>query len=146
MKFTHLPYIIFHRLNEQLAYSALKGVFAMKKTALTALAAILCTAIFPAAGFAHPPKAPEVSWTASGHTLSVKASHIVNDPAKHYVIGFVVLDGSGKQIFTKQYTKQSSDKTFSDSAVLNGVNTGDTIKVRLVCNIMGTVEKEITLK
>lgn len=117
----------------------------MKKTMIVILAIMLC-ASFTATAFAHPPKNIEVTWIAATNTLSVKASHVVNDAAKHYVMGFVVLDSSNKQIYTKQYTKQASDKEFSDTAVLKDVKSGDTIKVRLICNIMGTTEKEIKLQ
>ena len=118
----------------------------MKKIVLLSLAAILFTALLPAAGFAHPPKNPEIGWNAATHTLTIKASHLVNDTAKHYVIGLVVMNGKGEQLVSKQYTKQTSDKIFCDNVILAALNSGDTVKVRLVCNIMGTAEKEFKLQ
>ena len=117
----------------------------MKKTLLVILATLLCITSTTIA-FAHPPKNVELTWSAATNTLSVKASHLVNNPTKHYVMLFVVLDSSNKQIYTKQYTKQALDTTFADSAILKDIKTGDTIKIRLVCNIMGIVEKEIKLQ
>ena len=118
----------------------------MKKTPLLAATIFLFTFFSSATAFAHPPKNLEAVWNASAQTLTVKASHLVNDTAKHYVLSMVVMNSKGEQIAFKQYTKQSSDKSFSDSVTLLNAKPGDTVKIRLVCNIMGTAEETITLK
>lgn len=117
----------------------------MKKMTITVLV-LICLTIYSAAVWAHPPKTPSVSWDAKTNTLSVKATHQVSDPTKHFVFALVVLDSKGQTIETKQYTMQASQQSFSDSIQLKGVMPGDTVKVRLVCNIMGTTEQSITLK
>ncbi len=117
----------------------------MKKITVLVITVTLFTALFPAVSFAHPPKAPEITWAADTHTLTVSAPHFVSNPAKHYVLGLVVLNSKGEQLLTKQYTKQASEKTFSDSVQINSLKNGDTVKVRLICNIMGTAEKEFKL-
>lgn len=118
----------------------------MMKKLMTSIIAMLCLILCPVAVFAHPPKTPAVSWNAKTKTLTVKSEHVVSDPAKHYVLAFVVLNNKGQVIETKQYTKQSSAQFFSDSVQLKSVSSGDTVKIRLVCNIMGTNETSITLK
>jgi len=117
----------------------------MKRFTIT-LFILLCFIFCPATAFAHPPKTPDISWDAKSNTLTVKATHVVNDPAKHFVFALVVLDSKGQSIETKQYTMQSSAQTFSDSVQLKGIMPGDTIKVRLVCNIMGATETTVVLK
>ena len=72
------------------------------------------------AALAHPPKSVSCSWNGQTSTLTVTASHEVNDAAKHYVLTLTVLE-NGKQIVFKQYSKQDSAAQFSDS-VLSAVS------------------------
>ncbi len=110
------------------------------------LAAGIFTAIMTAsAAFAHPPADISAAWDGASGTLSVSASHPVNDRTKHYVMTLVVMDGS-KQILTKKYNEQATNQGYSDKVQLSGVKPGDKLTVELTCNIMGTGTKEITAK
>jgi hypothetical protein len=115
----------------------------MKKTSILAITALI---VLLSAGqvFAHPPKAPSVSWDKSSETLTVTAEHSVNDPQKQYVLTFTVFEGN-KQVLLKQYDDQGDAKTFSDSVILKGLKPGSSVRVQLVCNIMGSAESEITI-
>jgi len=100
----------------------------------------------PLSALAHPPKAPDTVWSAATHTLTVKSQHVVSDPAKHYVMALVVLNSKGETLVTKQYTKQASAQSFSDTVQVKGILSGDSVKIRLICNIMGASETSVTLK
>ena len=52
------------------------------KRGLTALFAVL-TVMAAGAAFAHPPTDVNASWNKGGGTLTVTASHQVNDRTKH---------------------------------------------------------------
>lgn len=108
-------------------------------------AAVLAAAMTAGAAFAQPPEDVNAVWDAGSHTLTVTASHPVNDKTKHFVMAMTVTDGN-KQIFTKRYTQQGTAQGFSEKAQLNGVKPGDKLTVELVCNIMGVATKEITVK
>lgn len=117
----------------------------MKRQLFTAFL-LLGLTLCPISAHAHPPKITDTSWDANSHTLTVKAQHTVSDPAKHYVMALVVLDSKGQTLVTKQYTKQSSAQIFSDAVQLKSTLPGDTVKIRLLCNIMGAAETSVTLK
>ena len=104
--------------------------------------AIIMTA---AAAFAHPPEDLSLTWNKADNTLSVTASHIVNNKTKHYIMSLLVTDGN-KQLLLKKYNQQSSDTQFSDKVVLQGVKPGTTLTVELTCNIMGSQLKSITVQ
>lgn len=115
----------------------------MKKKAMFAL--ILAFALFTCAvAFAHPPKAVSASWNASNNKLTVTAEHSVNDASKHYVLNLTIFDGN-KQLLQKQYSSQASVDGFNDSFILEGLPSGKTIRIQLVCNIMGATETEFTI-
>ncbi|MDO5562491.1 MAG: hypothetical protein Q4F74_02655 [Synergistaceae bacterium] len=115
----------------------------MKKFAIitTALAFLVLSAC---GAFAHPPKDVSVSWNKSQEMLSITSHHNVNDPAKHYILSLTILDGN-RQVLTKQYTKQGSPETFTDSISLKGMKSGTKLRVQLVCNIMGSKETEFII-
>lgn len=115
----------------------------MKKTSILAITALF---MLLSAGqvFAHPPKSPAISWDKASETLTVTAEHSVNDPQKHYILTLTVFEGN-KQLLLKQYDRQGDAGTFSDSVILKGLKPGSPVRVQLVCNIMGSVESEITI-
>ena len=112
----------------------------MKKLRILLLAALFA-AVACTAAFAHPPKNVVCSWNAQNSTLTVSATHEVNDPAKHFVLTVTLLE-NGKQIVFKQYTKQDSAEKFTDSVLLKGMKSGTKLRVILMCNIMGSVESD----
>lgn len=109
--------------------------------ALLAALAVMATA----AAFAQPPTGVSASWNKSDGTLTVTATHPVNDRTKHYVMALVVREG-GNQILMKKYTEQYSNDGFSDKIPLSGIKPGMKLTVELTCNIMGTAEKTITVQ
>lgn len=111
---------------------------------LAALAFILTVAVAGQAA-AHPPTNVKLSWDGAGQTLSVKADHRVNDKTKHYVMSMSVSGPSG-QLVSERYDSQGTNEGFSDTVELSGVKPGDKLSVELVCNIMGTATKEITIR
>lgn len=115
----------------------------MKKIAITALICALAL-IAATSAFAHPPKSLSVKWNAAGQILDISADHSVNDPEKHYVLSLTVFEGS-KHLLQKQYTKQVSMEQFRDSVALKGLSSGTTVRIQVVCNIMGSVETEFTI-
>lgn len=112
----------------------------MKKIKVLFVAALFIMAAASAA-LAHPPKSVSCSWNGQTSTLTVTASHEVNDAAKHYVLTLTVLE-NGKQIVFKQYSKQDSAAQFSDSVLLKGMKSGTKLRIILMCNIMGSVESD----
>ena len=111
---------------------------------LAALAFILPVAVAGQAA-AHPPTNMRLSWDGAGHTLSVAADHRVKNGAKHYVMSMSVSGPSG-QLVSERYDSQENNEEFADKVELSGVKPGDKLTVELVCNIMGTATKEITIK
>ena len=111
---------------------------------LAALAFILTVAVAGQAA-AHPPTNVNLSWDGAGQTLSVTADHRVNDKTKHYVMSRSVTGPSGQRA-SERYDSQGTNEKFSDTVDLSGVKPGDKLSVELVCNIMGTATKEITIK
>ena len=68
-----------------------------------------------------------------------------DDKTKHYVMSMSVSGPSG-QLVSERYDSQGTNEGFSDTVELSGVKPGDKLSVELVCNIMGTATKEITIK
>lgn len=97
-----------------------------------------------AVAFAHPPKSISASWDSANSILNVTVQHNVNDPAKHYVLSLTIFEGN-KQLLQKQYTRQTSSEEFRDSIALSGLSSGTKIRIQVVCNIMGSTEKEFTI-
>lgn len=116
----------------------------MKYTKIFAAAAFAAV-MTAGAAFAHPPTDINAAWDGGSKTLTVTASHPVNDKTKHFIMSMVVKDGS-KQLLNKRYDAQGSEQGFSDKVQLNGVKPGDKLTVQLTCNIMGDGSKEITAK
>lgn len=114
------------------------------KRGLTALFAVL-TVMVAGAAFALPPTDVNASWNKGGGTLTVTASHQVNDRTKHYVMTLIVKEG-GNQLLMKKYTEQQSNDGFSDTVPLSGIKPGTKLTIELICNIMGTTEKTITIQ
>ncbi|MFR5880301.1 MAG: hypothetical protein ACLUEQ_05590 [Cloacibacillus evryensis] len=75
------------------------------KRGLTALFAVL-TVMAAGAAFAHPPTDVNASWNKGGGTLTVTASHQVNDRTKHYVMTLIVK--RRQSITDEKYTEQQS--------------------------------------
>lgn len=112
----------------------------IKKT-LALFAALLTMSAGAAA--AHPPTDIAAAWNKADGTLSISASHQVNDNTKHYIMTLVVMDGN-KQLLMKKYTQQAGLSGFSDKVQLSGVKPGTKLTIELTCNIMGSASKEIT--
>lgn len=115
----------------------------MKKILIYAAVILFITA---AAGpaLAHPPKNVNMAWDSGTETLTVSAEHNVNAPDKHYILTLTVFEGN-KQLLLKQYDRQGTAGGFSDSVILKGLRSGSQVRVQLVCNIMGSIENDITI-
>ncbi len=111
---------------------------------LAVLAFIMLAALAGQAA-AHPPTNMRLSWDGAGRTLSVAADHRVNDRTKHFIMSMSVSGPSG-QLASERYDAQQSDEGFADTVQLDGVKPGDKLTVELVCNIMGSAKKEITIQ
>lgn len=116
----------------------------MKKRAVVVLALVFVMSLFMASAFAHPPKDLSASWDATGNKLTVTANHSVNDASKHFILGVTIFEGN-KQVLQKQYTNQSSADGFRDSFVLEGLAPGTKLRIQIVCNIMGSAEREFVI-
>lgn len=116
----------------------------MKKRAVVVLALIFVMALSVVPALAHPPKNLSASWDAAGKRLTVTADHSVNDASKHFILGVTIFEGN-KQVLQKQYTNQSSADGFRDSFVLEGITSGTKIRIQIVCNIMGSAERELVI-
>lgn len=102
-------------------------------------------ALFCLCGFAaaHPPKEVALSWNPSG-TLTVKVTHNVNDPLKHYIYRIVIYVNdeikTQKDISTQQ-SPEGQTETFS----LGGLPSGAKVKAEAFCVIMGSASGSITI-
>ncbi|MDD4159341.1 MAG: hypothetical protein PHO18_00165 [Synergistaceae bacterium] len=115
----------------------------MKKTLIYTLTALLIL-LSANLAFAHPPKNVTLAWDKASDTLTITADHSVNDPVKHYILTLTVFEGN-KQLLLKQYNRQRDASGFSDSVILKGMKPGSSVRVQLVCNIMGSTESEIKI-
>ncbi len=111
----------------------------------SAALAFIMTAAVAGQAVAHPPANIKLSWDGAGQTLAITADHAVNDRTKHFVMSLTVSGPSG-QIAAERYESQATNEGYAASVKLDGVKPGDRLKVELVCNIMGSATKEITIE
>lgn len=111
------------------------------------MASILMTALLlvllPATGGANPPKEVVPSYDQAKKTLEVRITHVVSDPAKHYVAS-VEIKKAGKTIAKTEYQSQPGPETFSYTYPLDAA-PGDVIEVKATCSVFGSKTGKLTV-
>jgi hypothetical protein len=87
-------------------------------------------------GNAHPPKNMTVQYDADVQMLNITIDHPVKDPSKHY-IKEVKIEKNGKPVDSYPYTTQPGKSPFTYTYKVPA-QSGDTIKVRVKCSILGS--------
>ena len=105
--------------------------------------AVLLLIAFSCEAAAHPPKDVSISFNPNG-SLTVKVSHSVNDPLKHYIKKIIIYVNNSIAI-QKEYSSQPDWDGLTDTFSLGPQASGANIKVEAQCVIMGSAEKSMTL-
>jgi len=103
----------------------------------------LLLALLPAPGGAHPPKEVVLTYDQAKQTLEVRITHVVSDPAKHF-IEKVEIRKAGKTISQTEYQSQPGPETFSYTYPLDAA-PGDLIEVKASCSIFGSKTEKLTV-
>ncbi len=103
----------------------------------------LLLALLPAPGGAHPPKEVVLSYDQAKQTLEVRITHVVSDPAKHF-IEKVEIRKAGKTISQTEYKSQPGPETFSYTYPLDAA-PGDLIEAKASCSIFGSKTEKLTV-
>ena len=110
--------------------------------AVCILMTALLLALLPAPGAAHSPKEVVLSYDQAKQTLEVRITHVVSDPAKHF-IEKVEIRKAGKTISKTEYQSQPGQTTFVYSYPLDAA-PGDVIEVKAACSYFGSKTEKLT--
>ena len=117
------------------------GILGMKRLfifiiALTALSGY---------ALAHPPSGVVLSFDERSGDLSVAITHLVDDPATHYVNHVIVSQGN-TVLIDQSYTSQPDKSTFTRSYNLPQLKgSSGEIKANAECSILGSRSGTLTL-
>ncbi len=116
----------------------------MRRVILFSAVVALWLQALPAA-LAHAPA--DATAVLADRTLIVTVSHMVSDPASHYVRRIQISSG-GTQLATKDFTRQTDSSVQRVELPLEGaaLKTGDTIEVEVFCSRYGSLKKTVTLE
>jgi hypothetical protein len=114
----------------------------VEKLKISLLWAVLLLIAFSCEAAAHPPKDISISLNPNGN-LTVKVSHSVNDPLKHYIKKIIIYVNNNIAI-QKEYSSQTDDDGLTDTFSLGPQASGSNIKVEAQCVIMGSAESSTT--
>ena len=103
----------------------------------------LLLALLPAPGWAHPPKEVVLTYDQAKQTLEVRITHVVSDPAKHFIAN-VEIRKAGKTISKTEYQSQPEKTTFVYSYPLDAA-PGDVIEVKAACSVFGSKTEKLTV-
>jgi hypothetical protein len=104
----------------------------------------LLLALLPAPGAAHSPKEVVLTYDQAKHTLEVRITHGVSDPAKHFVDA-VEIRKNGKTISKTEYRSQPGPTTFVYSYPLDA-DPVDVIEVKASCSVFGSTTEKLDLR
>jgi hypothetical protein len=107
------------------------------------MTALLLT-LLPAPGAAHSPKEVVLTYDQAKHTLEVRITHSVSDPAKHYIASVEIRKG-GKTISKTEYQSQPGPTTFAYSYPLDA-DPSDVIEVKASCSVFGSTTEKLDLR
>ena len=97
---------------------------------------LLVVFILPAVMQAHPPKSVDVEFDNETKVLTVKISHFVDNPSKHF-IDKIVVELNGDEIITQKLKAQNTKQDQEAQYMITDAAVGDTITVTAYCNISG---------
>lgn len=103
----------------------------------------LLLALLPAPGGAHSPKEIVLTYDQAKQTLEVRITHVVSDPAKHFIAN-VEIRKAGKTISKTEYQSQPEKTTFVYSYPLDAA-PGDVIEVKAACSVFGSKTEKLTV-
>jgi hypothetical protein len=103
----------------------------------------LLLALLPATGGANPPKEVVLAYDQIKKTLEVRITHVVSDPAKHFIAN-VEIRKAGKTISKTEYQSQPEPTTFAYSYPLDAA-PGDVIEVKAACSVFGSKTEKLTV-
>lgn len=104
----------------------------------------LCLQAMPVA-LAHAPA--DAAAQRSGQTLIISLSHMVSDPASHYVKRIRIWR-NGVQLAAQDFQRQSDASTqrLEISLEETAVKTGDVLEIEAFCSRFGSLKKTVTLE
>ena len=90
---------------------------------------------------AHPPSAVNLAYNSSLSELAVTITHVVPDPADHF-IKLVEVHSGDAVLISEQYSSQPAAGTFTYRYTLAARN-GDLLEVNASCNKFGSLTATI---
>ena len=119
-----------------------------KNTRLMKLHLVILLLIIPAAMIcpvaAHPPSAVNLSYNSSLNELAVTITHVVPDPADHFIKLVEVRSGNAI-LLSEEYTSQPTSGTFTYRYTLPSPSR-DLLEVNASCNKFGSLTAKIPVQ
>ncbi len=103
---------------------------------------LLVVLVTPAIMQAHPPKSVDADFDNGTKVLTVKISHFVDSPSKHF-IEKIVVELNGDEIITQKLKAQNTKQGQEAQYMITDAVVGDTITITAYCSISG--KKKIVL-
>ena len=110
--------------------------------AVCILMTALLLALLPAPGGAHSPKEVVLTYDQAKQTLEVRITHVVSDPAKHFITN-VEIRKAGKTISKTEYQSQPEQATFAYVYPVE-IGPADVLEVTVTCSIFGSKTEKLT--
>lgn len=99
--------------------------------------------LHPVPANAHGPKTVLLTYDLPSQTLNVTITHGSPSPTNHY-IKRVVIKKDGKVLETAEYKSQPDTPQFTYTYKIAAAS-GDTLEVKVTCNIFGSKTEKITI-
>jgi hypothetical protein len=110
---------------------------------LSVVMSLMLLAWLPLAAWAHAPKEVVLSYDQAKKILSVRISHLVKNPAGHY-ISKVEIKKNGQAIPAAEYGTQPQQDPFVYDYPME-VSPGDVVEVKATCSIFGSKTVKLDL-
>ena len=104
---------------------------------------LVALAIFPNLVSAHSPSGMDLAYNSDTDTLTVTVQHSVTDPNSHYIEKIEIYKNDVLEI-ERTYTSQESSSQKSDTFSVDAVD-GDVLKATAICNIAGSITRDLTI-
>jgi hypothetical protein len=99
---------------------------------------------FTAAATAHPASDLVLAYNTSTQELQVTFTHMVANPATHYIGEVEVMSMESGRILQRQYTSQPTNNTFTYTYPL-ALSNGTRITVQGECNLGGEISRSLDI-
>jgi hypothetical protein len=106
---------------------------------------LIIVAMLPMAVFAHAPKKVNLSYDSESGILSISVTHPVKDVEDHLIDPIVIMVND-VEVKKLNYKSQSSLENHEIEVELPDLKPGDIVKVKAVCNKLGSKTGKLEIK